>query len=355
VKGKSKEAGTEAGSQQSEARMNEAETTVTDFLFFWLLFPASCILLSEMAKRDLVREFLTYIQVEKGLARNSLESYGRDLARLKEWAGAQGRSVESLTRTDLRGWIADLSREGLSPASVSRAVSAARGLFRFLMLDGHIQTHPADDLNTPQGNAHLPRFLSEEEMEGLLAAPDVSTDEGIRERAMLELMYATGLRVSELVGLKRTDINLEAGLIACHGKGSKERRVPIGKSATHWLQQYIGVRARILKTRSPNLFINSLGAPLTRHFAWAMIKRLAARAHLNHVSPHTLRHSFATHLLQRGADSRSVQALLGHSDISTTQIYTHITDRHMRATYDRHHPRARALHPRSGEEENSEG
>jgi integrase/recombinase XerD len=303
--------------------------------------------------RDLVREFLTYMQVEKGLARNSLESYGRDLARLKEWAAAQGKAVESLTRADLRGWIADLSREGLSPSSVSRAVSAARGLFRFLMLDGHIQSHPAEDLNTPQRNAYLPRFLSEEEMERLLAAPDVSTDEGTRDRAMLEVMYATGLRVSELVGLKRTDLNLDAGLIACHGKGSKERRVPIGKSATHWLQQYAGVRARSGKGTNPHLFLNSLGAPLTRNFAWAMIKRYASHAGLAHVSPHTLRHSFATHLLQRGADSRSVQALLGHSDISTTQIYTHITDRHMRATYDRHHPRARASHARAGEDDDS--
>jgi integrase/recombinase XerD len=308
-----------------------------------------------MTRRDLVREFIAYMQVEKGLARNSLESYGRDLARLEKWAGAQGKSVESLTRKDLRLWIADLSREGLSPPSVSRAVSAARGLFRFLMLDGHIQTHPAEDLNTPQGIAYLPRFLTEEEMERLLAAADVSTDEGIRERAMVELMYAAGLRVSELVGLKRTDVNLEAGLVACHGKGSKERRVPIGKSATHWLQQYVAVRARSHRTHSSNLFINSLGAPLTRAFAWAMIKRLAARAGLEHVSPHTLRHSFATHLLQRGADSRSVQALLGHSDISTTQIYTHITDRHMRATYDRHHPRARSLHVQASEEKSSEG
>lgn len=305
-------------------------------------------------KRDLVREFLTYLQVEKGLARNSLESYGRDLARLTEWAGAQGKAVESLTRKDLRGWIADLSREGLSPASVSRAVSAARGLFRFLMLDGHIQSHPAEDLNTPQRTAYLPRFLTESEMERLLAAPDVSTDEGVRDRAMLELMYAAGLRVSELVGLKRTDLNLDAGLVSCHGKGSKERRVPIGKSATQWLQRYVGVRARSGKTHSPNLFINSLGAPLTRNNAWAMIKRYASKASLEHVSPHTLRHSFATHLLQRGADSRSVQALLGHSDISTTQIYTHITDRHMRATYDRHHPRARASFIETSEEESSD-
>ena len=184
--------------------------------------------------RALVREFLTYMQVEKGLARNSLESYGRDLARLKEWAAAQGKAVESLTRADLRGWIADLSREGLSPSSVSRAVSAARGLFRFLMLDGHIQRHPAEDLNTPQRNAYLPRFLTEEEMERLLMAADVSTDEGIRDRAMLEVMYATGLRVSELVGLKRTDVNLDAGLIACHGKGSKERRVRADGGGRRW-------------------------------------------------------------------------------------------------------------------------
>jgi integrase/recombinase XerD len=302
-------------------------------------------------KRDLVREFLTYMQVEKGLARNSLESYGRDLARLKVWASAQGKDVADLERADLRGWIADLSREGLSPASVSRAVSAARGFFRFLMLDGHIKKHPAEDLNTPQGTAHLPRFLTEEEMERLLSAPDVSTDDGVRDRAMMELLYAAGLRVSELVGLKRADLNLDAGLVICHGKGSKERRVPIGKSATHWLQQYAAVRSRQGHGNKPQLFLSSLGRPLTRHFAGTMMKRYTLALGLKHVSPHTLRHSFATHLLQRGADSRSVQALLGHSDISTTQIYTHITDRHMRATYDRHHPRARTLHQAINREE----
>jgi len=299
--------------------------------------------------RDLVREYITYLQVEKGLAQNSLESYRRDLGRLEEWAARQRKSVQSLTRKDLRGWIAQLSRDQLAPASVARAVSAARGFFRFLMLDGHIKEHPAEDLNTPQKMAHLPRFLTVEEMERLLAAPDVATDEGVRDRAMIELMYAAGLRVSEVVKLRRADVNLDAGLVSCHGKGSKERHVPIGKSATEWLQNYIGVRARSLKANSPYLFLNSLGAPLTRNFAWAMIKRYASRAGLDHVSPHTLRHSFATHLLQHGADSRSVQALLGHSDISTTQIYTHITDRHMRSTYDRHHPRARALRTRAGD------
>ncbi|HKC64822.1 MAG TPA: site-specific tyrosine recombinase XerD, partial [Pyrinomonadaceae bacterium] len=285
--------------------------------------------------------YITYMQVEKGLAQRSLESYGHDLARLKEWAAAQRKSIESLTRKDLRGWIAQLSREGFSPASVSRAVSAARGFFRFLLLDGHIQKHPAEDLHTPQRMTRLPRFLTEEEIERLLAAPDTSTDKGLRDRAMLELMYATGLRVSEVVKLPRADVNLDAGLVSCYGKGSKERRVPIGKSASLWLQKYIGLRAREGKSNSPYLFLNSLGAPMTRTQAWAIVKRYASRAGLERVSPHTLRHSFATHLLQRGADSRSVQALLGHSDISTTQIYTHITDRHMRATYDRHHPRAK--------------
>ncbi|HYE66372.1 MAG TPA: site-specific tyrosine recombinase XerD [Pyrinomonadaceae bacterium] len=298
--------------------------------------------MERLHKRDLIREYLAYLQVEKGLSLNSLESYRRDLARLQSWAGSCGKSVEEMTRQDLRGWIAQLSREGLAPSSVARAVSAARGLFRFLMLDGHIKTHPAEDLDTPQRAAHLPKFLTEEEMDRLLAAPDTSTVEGIRDRAMLELMYATGLRVSELVSLKLADLDLDGGLIVCHGKGSKQRLIPIGKSATHWLQRYAGVRARSEKASSPHLFLNSWGGPLTRQFTWATIKRCAARAGLQAISPHTLRHSFATHLLQRGADSRTVQALLGHSDISTTQIYTHITDKQLRATYDRHHPRAHA-------------
>jgi integrase/recombinase XerD len=304
--------------------------------------------------RDLVREFLTYMQVEKGLSRNSLESYGRDLARLEAWAEGKGKKVGELGRTDLRSWIADLSREGLSPASVSRAVSAARGLFRFLMLDGHIQIHPAEDLNTPQAGTHLPRFLTEEEMNRLLSAPDISTDDGLRDRAMLELMYAAGLRVSELVGLRSSDLHLDAGLVVCHGKGSKERRVPIGKSAVHWLQQYAAARSRAGHATKSHLFLSALGRPLTRQFAWSMLRRYSESLGLRHVSPHTLRHSFATHLLQRGADSRSVQALLGHSDISTTQIYTHITDRHMRSTYDRHHPRARASRPKTNEKADSE-
>lgn len=301
------------------------------------------------SRRNLVREYVTYLQVEKGLAANSLESYRRDLARLEEWASRVGKRAEELERSDLRAWIASLSREGLAPTSVRRATSAARGFYRFLMMDGHIKRHPAEDLDTPQGIAYLPRFLSEEEMEMLLAAPDTGTEEGLRDRAMLELMYASGLRISELVALKAADVSLDAGLLSCHGKGSKERRIPIGKSATRWLELYRATRLRAGSEHDPRLFVNSLGAPLTRQVVWAAIKRYSARAGLENVSPHTLRHSFATHLLQRGADSRSVQSLLGHSDIATTQIYTHITDRHLRATYNRHHPRARSTHAGANE------
>src|SRR2546422_6049468 len=292
-------------------------------------------------ERDQVKEFLGYIKVEKGQSPNTLTSYRRDLARLEFWAQQRNRRLPELARKDLRGWIARLSRDGLAPSSISRAVSAARGFFRFLMLDGHIKKHPAEDLDTPQRFAYLPRFLSEQEMELLLAAPDVSTNSGVRDRAMLELMYATGLRVSELVLLKLADVDVHGGLIVCQGKGSKQRRVPIGKSAIHWLQQYAAVRASFGNQHKPQFFLNR-GRALTRHVAWKIIKTHASHAGLPEVSPHTLRHSFATHLLQRGADSRSVRALLGHSDISTTQIYTHITDRHLRSAYDRHHPRARA-------------
>jgi len=290
--------------------------------------------------RDFTKEFITYIQVEKGLARHTLESYERDLARLQTWANTTGKQISELTRSDLRKWIANLSREGLAPASVARAVSATRGFFKFLMLDGHIKSHPAEDLDTPQRFSYLPKFLTEDEINRLLAAPDIVTAEGIRDRAILEIMYATGLRVSELVALKQTDVDLLAGLVVCHGKGNKERRVPLGKSAIHWLQQYSAVKAGYGKQTSPNMFLHR-GRPFTRQLAWSMIKRHAEKAGINDVSPHTLRHSFATHLLQHGADSRSVQALLGHSDISTTQIYTHITDLHLRSAYDRHHPRAR--------------
>jgi integrase/recombinase XerD len=303
---------------------------------------ANLIAMTErLHRRDFVREFLNYIQVEKGLSTNTLQSYAHDLARLQGWAQKQGKQVERLERKDLREWIAGMSREGLAPSSVARAVSAARGFFRFLMLDGHIKRHPAEDLHTPQRVSRLPQFLTEEEMERLLLAPDLKTDVGVRDRALLEVMYATGLRVSELCGLKTSDVELDAGLVTCHGKGSKQRRIPMGKSAVHWLQRYLGIRKQFGSEARPELFLNR-GRMLTRQAAWAIIKTYAAQVGVPDISPHTLRHSFGTHLMQHGADSRSVQALLGHADISTTEIYTHITDLHMRKAYDRFHPRARA-------------
>ena len=209
---------------------------------------------ARVRQRDLVREFLSYIQVEKGLSVNTLQSYARDLARLQAWA--KKKPIEKLERTDLREWIASMSREGQAPASVSRAVSAARGFFRFLMLDGHIKRHPAEDIHTPQNNSRLPQFLSEEEMERLLLAPDLKTDIGLRDRAMLEVLYAAGLRVSEMCSLKTGDIDIDSALLTCHGKGSKQRRIPIGKSAVHWIQRYLGVRRQLGNEAKPELFLH---------------------------------------------------------------------------------------------------
>ncbi|HEV8588001.1 MAG TPA: site-specific tyrosine recombinase XerD [Pyrinomonadaceae bacterium] len=293
--------------------------------------------------RDLTREFLTYIQVEKGLSANTLNNYARDIRSMHAWAADKGKRIERLERKDLREWIASMSREGLAPSSIARAVSAARGLFRFLMLDRHVPRDPTEDIHTPQQSSHLPKFLTEEEMERLLRAPDIKTEVGVRDRAMIELMYAAGLRVSELCSLKVADVDLDGAIVSCYGKGSKQRRIPIGKSAVHWLQRYIAVRDR-LGSNNPILFLNR-GRALTRQLAWSIIKTYAAKAQVPDISPHTLRHSFGTHLMQHGADSRSVQALLGHSDISTTEIYTHITDLHMRKAYDRFHPRAKVQNP----------
>jgi integrase/recombinase XerD len=297
-------------------------------------------MLPRSSNRDFVREFLAYIQVEKGLSTNTLQSYARDVAKLQAWAEKNRKPIEKLERKDLREWIARMSRDGLSPSSISRAVSAARGFYRFLMLDNHIDKHPAEDIKTPQRHSPLPRFLTEEEMERLLLAPDITTDIGVRDRALLELMYAAGLRVSEVCGLRAANLELDTALISCHGKGSKERRIPIGKSAVHWLQRYLTVRKQFGNEAKAELFLHR-GRTMTRQVAWSIIKRHAATAGVPDISPHTLRHSFGTHLMQHGADSRSVQALLGHSDISTTEIYTHITDLHMRKAYDRFHPRAR--------------
>ena len=292
--------------------------------------------------RDLVREYLSFLQVEKGLSKNSVESYRRDLLRLKAEAGRLGREPQALGKEEVTQFVMSLSREGLSPRSVSRALSAARGFYRFLLLDGHIKADPTADICAPQGGQKLPRFLTQEEVERLLAAPDTTTPEGVRDRALVELLYATGLRVSELAALNVASVDVDRGILFCTGKGSKQRRVPIGRSAVEWLQRYQAARRVLLSGReSQRLFVGYLGAPVTRQNVWAMLKRHAAKAQIRGVTPHVLRHSFATHLLEHGADTRSVQAMLGHSDLATTQIYTHVTGERLRTVYERHHPRAK--------------
>ena len=293
-------------------------------------------------KRDFVREYLLYLQVEKGLAKNSLESYQRDLQKLKNWAEKNDFDLLALTRKDLREWLIDLAGENLSENSKRRMVSALRGFYKFLMFDGHIKKNPAEDLDAPQKGFYLPKFLNQTDVENLLQVPDISTEIGLRDRAILELMYACGLRVSEAVDLRISDVELDAGILTCKGKGSKTRKIPIGKSAVEWLKSYLVLRRKKEKVEIQNLFVTFLGRRLNRQIIFLFIKEYSEKIGLQDVSPHTLRHSFATHLVQNSADIRSVQQMLGHADISTTQIYTHITDAHLKKTYEKFHPRAKA-------------
>jgi len=300
-------------------------------------------------KSDFVREYLSYLQVEKGLAKNSVESYERDLSKLKNWAEKNNFDLLQLTRQDLREWLIDLAGENLSENSKRRIISALRGFYKFLQFDGHIKKNPAEDLIAPQKSSYLPNFLNQTDIENLIAVPDVSTEIGLRDRAILELMYACGLRVSEAVDLKLSDIDVDAGILTCTGKGNKTRKVPMGKSAIEWLKRYLDIRREKENIEVSNIFVSHLGKPINRQTIFIFIKEYAEKIGLPDVSPHTLRHSFATHLIQNRADIRSVQQMLGHADISTTQIYTHMTDAHLRQTYEKFHPRA---HEKSDYQEN---
>ena len=291
--------------------------------------------------RDLIREYLNYLRVEKGLAANSLESYERDLAKLRIWIEKNGFDLIKLTRQDLREWLIDLGQTTLSENSKRRMISAMRGFYKFLMIDGHIKINPSDNLDAPQKGFYLPKFLNQNEIEMLISQPDISTESGLRDRAILELMYASGLRVSEAVNLTTIDIDLDAGILTTTGKGSKTRRVPVGSSAVEWLKSYLVLRRRKENVGVQNLFVTPLGRPINRQIIYSLIREYAEKCGLEGVSPHTLRHSFATHLIQNSADIRSVQQMLGHADISTTQIYTHITDAHLRRNYDKFHPRSK--------------
>ncbi|HJQ26619.1 MAG TPA: site-specific tyrosine recombinase XerD [Blastocatellia bacterium] len=291
--------------------------------------------------KDVENRFFNYLRVERGLSANTLLAYRSDLEKLAAFAAACGKELISLERDDLMRFMQHLHEQGLEAKSVARALVTVRSFFKYLVLDGLLKRDPSVNLESPKSWQSLPKFLIAEEVERLLEAPDASTETGLRDKAMLEVLYATGLRVSELVGLKLNDLNLDMGFLTTLGKGSKERTVPLGQSAIGWLRRYLGVRSRWLGGKSsPLLFLNKSGSPVSRQAFWKLIVEYGNRAKIGHITPHLLRHSFATHLLENGADLRSVQLMLGHSDISTTQIYTHITNERLKLIYKKFHPRA---------------
>ena len=295
---------------------------------------------------SLIASYLDHLRVERRLSGHTLESYGRDLAGLAAFAAGADRRLEDLDRKALDAFVQQQRTRGQSPRSVARAVAAVRGFYRFLVLDRRLERSPAEDLQPPPAWPALPKFLSIEEVDTLLAQPDTSTPLGLRDRALIELLYATGMRVSELVGVRAADLHLEEQYLTCIGKGNKERLIPIGEQAAAWIEKYqASVRpglTRHAKGRAtPQLFVNARGGPLSRVGFWKILKGYGRQAGLPRtLSPHVVRHSFATHLLERGADLRAIQMMLGHADLSTTQIYTHVLEARLRAVYNRFHPRA---------------
>jgi integrase/recombinase XerD len=291
--------------------------------------------------QDIKLSFINYLRVEKGLSQNTLLAYSGDLDKLSKFAADRGKDIKSLEREDLTIFMRFLSECGLEPRSIARTLVTVRSLFKYLLLDGHLKRDPSANLESPKSWQSLPKFLISEEVEKLLASPDVSTITGVRDKAMLEVLYATGVRVSELVMLKLSDVNADLGILITLGKGSKERTVPMGQSAVRWVRRYLSVRPKLLGGKqSPLLFLTPKGHQISRQAFWKLIVNYGENAGIGHITPHLLRHSFATHLLENGADLRSVQMMLGHSDISTTQIYTHITNERLREIYRKFHPRA---------------
>ena len=293
---------------------------------------------------DCLDLFMNHLRVEKGLAANTIEAYGRDVRRFADFALSKGLTEpREVTRSFIMNQMLTLSENGVGARSRARSLSALKHFFSFLLKEGLIESNPAADLEAPHSSKALPQTLSLEEVDSLLTAPAIDTPGGLRDKAMLEALYATGLRVSELIALQIGQVNLEVGYLRTMGKGSKERLVPLGDMAKSWIQNYLAQGRSLFLTRStsPYLFLSRRGTKMSRQYFWRKIKDYARAAGIRKkISPHTLRHSFATHLLERGADLRSVQMMLGHADISTTEIYTHVTRERLKKIHQKHHPRA---------------
>ena len=296
-----------------------------------------------MSSQNLIDKYIDSLWLEKGLSQNTLDSYQRDLKALTKWLDESNRSLQSVRREDLLKYLADRMGSGIKARSTARALSCLRSFYRYLLREKVIKVDPTLRIDNPKLGRPLPDSLTESDVERLLAAPDLTTPIGIRDRAMLEVLYACGLRVTELVSLRLTDMNLRQGVLRVMGKGSKERLVPLGEEAISWLQQFIqDSRDELLKKNLSEdvVFPSNQGKMMTRQTFWHRIKIHAQDAGIKkNLSPHTLRHAFATHLVNHGADLRVVQLLLGHSDLSTTQIYTHIAQQRMKELHAEHHPR----------------
>jgi len=290
-----------------------------------------------------IDRFLDALWMERGLSRNTLAAYGRDLRGFARWLHERrGAGLLAAQREDLLAYLAARVAAEAKPRTTARLLSSLRRFYQLAVRDGRLAADPSDRIDAPQLGRPLPKSLTEADVEALIEAPDTATALGLRDRAMLELLYATGLRVSELVGLRLPQLNLRQGVVRTLGKGSKERLVPLGEQAAHWLTRYLDTaRVELLKGReSDALFVTARGAGMTRQAFWHLIKKHARLAGIDKpLSPHTLRHSFATHLLNHGADLRVVQMLLGHSDLSTTQIYTHVARERLKSLHAEHHPR----------------
>jgi len=292
--------------------------------------------------KDIIERFCDAIWLQEGLSANTLEAYRRDLEGLSRWLAPRGTALMTASRTDLLEYLAGCVGKGARPRTTARLLSSLRRFYGYLVREERIKTDPTVLIDSPKIGRPLPKSLSEEQVEKLLQSPDVATHYGLRDRAMLETLYATGLRVSELVGLTLSQVSLTQGVVRVIGKGDKERLVPLGEEAISWISRYLAEgRPRLVRSRSTDaLFATARGGPMTRQAFWHNLKVHTRTAGIQTaLSPHTLRHAFATHLLNHGADLRVVQMLLGHADLSTTQIYTHVAQARLKTLHEQHHPR----------------